>query len=58
MLLLLFSEDGYIIEDLKMIGQLFTTGIGIYQMYPGTENKWIAQNGLPKLILRMKVMPN
>jgi hypothetical protein len=43
MLLLLFSEDGYIIEDLKMIGQLFTTGIGIYQMYPGTENKWIAQ---------------
>ena len=26
-----------------MIGQLFTTGIGIYQMYPGTENKWIAQ---------------
>ena len=22
-----------------MIGQLFTTGIGIYQMYPGTENK-------------------
>lgn len=43
MLLLLFSEDGYMIEDLKMIGQLFTTGIGIYQMYPGTENKWIAQ---------------
>jgi hypothetical protein len=39
MLLLLFSEDGYIIEDLKMIGQLFTTGIGIYQQYPGDDNK-------------------
>ncbi|MEI3650426.1 MAG: hypothetical protein V6D39_10620 [Dolichospermum lemmermannii FEM_B0920] len=26
-----------------MIKQLFTTGIGIYQMYPGDDNKWIAQ---------------
>ncbi len=31
------------IEDCIMIGQLFTTGIGIYQQYPGDENKWIAQ---------------
>jgi hypothetical protein len=26
-----------------MIGQLFTTGIGIYQQSPRTDNKWIAQ---------------
>ena len=31
------------IGDCIMIGQLFTTGIGIYQMYPGDDNKWIAQ---------------
>ena len=24
-----------------MIGQLFTTGIGIYQQSPRTDNKWI-----------------
>ncbi|RUS92290.1 hypothetical protein [Trichormus variabilis] len=26
-----------------MIGQLFTTGIGIYQQYPCDDNKWIAE---------------
>jgi hypothetical protein len=29
------------IEDCIMIGQLFTTGIGIYQQSPRTDNKWI-----------------
>ena len=26
-----------------MIKQVFTTGIGIYQMYPGDDNKWITE---------------
>jgi hypothetical protein len=38
----LCADDNIIIEDLQMIGQLFTTGISIYQQYPGDDNKWIS----------------